>query len=203
MAAITPVFFASVSLMSGIRKIVLPLAVRVAVYASIYVVVRTVLDRPAFPPLLDVISALFSTVPIGFSKHFPPTLARWFGVFALGTVLGVAVGIVVGYFRPIHQAIRFELDFFRSLPATLLVTFILAALGDGQLPRSIPAFYITFFTVTFYVAKEMAFLDRDRIDHLKDMGAPRRLMFAVLYYELLPTIMIASRQAGKRSPCLS
>ncbi len=172
------------------------LVVRVVLYGAIYAGAAALLDRPAFPPIDRIGAALFSDVIRGFAEHFPPTLWRWAAVYALETLAGVAVGIPVGYFGRLHKHARVDLDFFRSLPATILVTFILAAFGDGHIQRSIPTLYITFFTVTFYVSKHVSILERRRIEHLRELGAgPLFIVRHCVFYEVLPAVLVAARQA--------
>lgn len=170
--------------------------VRVLIYTGVYIIVSIIFKRPAFPSISLIFTSTFESVLPGFFKHFPPTLLRWFIVFIVGSISGVALGIPTGYFRSFHKIVRFDIDFFRSIPATIFITFVLAAFGDGHLQRSIPALYITFFTVLFYVSKQASILDRKRIEHLRELGAksPFILQNCVLL-ELMPSIMVAVRQA--------
>jgi NitT/TauT family transport system permease protein len=169
---------------------------RIPIYGLAYYLAHAALNRPAFPGVGRILNAIVRDVLPGFAVHLPATIIRWFLVYVLGLALGLLGGVLIGYFRRLHEAVKFEVDFFRSLPATVLVVFILAAFGDGHIQRSLPAFYITFFTVLFYVAKHMAMLKRTRIEHLVDLGASRAFILRhCVYYELLPVIMVASRQA--------
>ena len=169
---------------------------RILFYFLIYLFISIILDRPAFPKPWKIVENLFTIVLPGFLHHLPATLFRWFIVFFAGSILGFFMGILIGYFKKIHEIVKFEIDFFRSLPATVLIVFLLAAFGDGHLQRSLPVLYITFFTVLFYVAKHMLILNRRRIQHLLDLGASRIFVLRhCVYYELLPVIMVAIRQA--------
>jgi ABC-type nitrate/sulfonate/bicarbonate transport system permease component len=169
---------------------------RLLLYGGIYLAIAAYLSRPAFPPLGNIGRALFGDVIRGFLEHFPATFVRWLMVYALGTTAGVLAGIPLGYFRRIHQHVRIDVDFFRSLPATILTTFILAAFKDGNFQRSLPTLYITFFTVVFYVSKHVSILDYRRIEHLRELGAgPFFIVRHCVLYEVLPAVFVAARQA--------
>jgi NitT/TauT family transport system permease protein len=172
------------------------LTIRIVLYLFAYALVSQSLDRPAFPPLEEIGHALAYDVLRGFSEHLPPTLWRWLVVYCLGTFAGVFFGILLGYWRSVHRHARVDVDFFRSLPATILIIFIMAAFGDGSIQRSLPTLYITFFTVVFYVSKHVAILDRRRIEHLRELGAgPLFVVSHCVFYEVLPAVLVAARQA--------
>jgi len=178
------------------RKIVIITISKIVLYTLVYHLASKALDRPAFPDAWEILHVMINKVLPGFIVHLPATLIRWFAVYMVGLMLGLLGGILIGYFKRIHKTVEFEIDFLRSLPATVLVVFILAAFSDGHIQRSLPALYITFFTVLFYVTKHMAILNRNRIEHLKDLGAGKAFILRhCVYYELLPTMMVAARQA--------
>lgn len=176
----------------------LPTAVgaRLLIYGAFYAALAAALDRPAFPSLGTIANAMLHDVAGGFSEHFPPTFFRWLAVYTIGTGAGVIVGIPLGYSRNIHRHLRMDVDFFRSLPATILTTFILAAFADGHVQRSLPTLYTTFFTVVFYVSKHTSIIDPRRIEHLRELGAgPLFIVRNCVFYEVLPAILVAARQA--------
>lgn len=175
---------------------VLRLAVRLALYTSVYALFQGLMSKPAFPPL----SALLSKgIPRAFAEypyHLFPTLIRWSGVFLLGAIPATFCGGLLGAFPKVHAVLATDIDLFRSVPATAMVMFVMAAFGDNVATRCFPAWYITFFTVLFYVSKHAVAFSRDKVMHLKHLGASQAFIFAnCILPELIQVISVALRQA--------
>lgn len=184
-----------ISRISAIKKITKPL-IHIFAYLILYTIIDYFSDKPAFPSLVLIFKAATTTVYRELLIHFPATLIRWFFVFVLGSFFGVLAGLILGYFYTLHSYLKADIDFFRSLPATALISFVMAAFGDNDAVRSFPAFYITFFTVLFYVAKNAKMLNSPRKRHLAELGASQWFIIRhCIFYELLPSTMIALRQA--------
>jgi ABC-type nitrate/sulfonate/bicarbonate transport system permease component len=179
-----------------IKRLALETGIRMAGYSLVYETVRAIVSKPAFPPLLFIIRTFVNVMPAVAALNIAATLSRWTVLFAVGAFGGTAFGVLVGISRRAHRALATDLDFFRSLPATALLVFFLALFGDGDLARGLPALYITFFTVLFYVAKHVAGIDRDRIRHLRDLGAGWAFIVKhCLLWEVATPAFIAIRQA--------
>jgi len=168
----------------------------VCAYLLVYQVVHMALDKPAYPPLGSILRAATGDAATQMGKHFPVTLQRWALLFVAGCIVGIGSGVLIGYSRRLHRWFFPDVDFLRSLPATAMTFFVLAAFGDGYIARNIPAFYITVFTVMFLVVRHTKKLKRTRENHLRDLGATRWfIIFHCVLYELLSPIMIGVRQA--------
>lgn len=55
--------------------------------------------------------------------------------FAIGSFIGVPLGIFVGYFRHIGEMFEFLIDFFRSIPAAALFPFFIMIFGVGDFSK--------------------------------------------------------------------
>jgi ABC-type nitrate/sulfonate/bicarbonate transport system permease component len=174
------------------------ISVRVVGYGLAYAAISALLLRPAFPPLQSLARSVFTeAVPALFiDLHLPVTVARWAVVFVAGSCIGVAGGVLLGAMPRVHAFLSGDIDFFRSLPATALIIFLLAGFGDSEVSRGFPALYITVFTVLFWVSKHVSSVSSVRLRHLRDLGADFR--FIVLHFlplELRPATLVAVRQA--------
>lgn len=172
------------------------IALRVFAYGLAYSVVSALFSRPAFPPLLALGRSVFTETLPALAIHLPVTVARWSVVFVAGSCVGVAGGLLLGAMPRVHAFLTGDIDFFRSLPATALIIFVLAGFGDSEASRGFPAFYITVFTVLFWVSKHVSSVSSVRLRHLRDLGADFR--FIVLHFlplELRPATLVAVRQA--------
>lgn len=180
----------------GLARSAVLLLLKLACYAGAYAFVAWATDKPALPPLHEVLASASYDQPADLPMHLWFTVKRWLGVYLLGVLIGVPAGVAVGFPRSVHGILKGDLDFFRSLPATALVTFVIAIMGVRPASLAFPAFYITVFTVVYYVAKHAASLKRRRIEHLREMDA--NWFFVVwnaVLLELIEPTLIAARQA--------
>jgi ABC-type nitrate/sulfonate/bicarbonate transport system permease component len=86
-----------------------------------------------FPPLTGIAQRfnelwLFARVP----SDVLPSLARLGAGYALSVVVGVTVGLVLGWSRLTHQAVKPFVEFLRALPAVALIPFGLLVFGVGD-----------------------------------------------------------------------
>ena len=173
-----------------------PWLTRVALYFGAYAIFAAYIDKPAFPSVAQLLEAATGPVREQLVGHLIMTLWRWLKVFSVGVLVAVPCGILMGLVTPIYNRLSPDVDFFRSLPATVLVTFVQAAFGDNEQTRAMPAFHITFFTMLFYVAKHTRLIDKTRLNHLEELGASKLFVFwHCVLNELMPATMVAVRQA--------
>lgn len=181
---------------SRVWRAAVVLTAHVALYVLVYSGVSAILDRPAFPPVERIWRVVTTDLADTLPAHFRATLARWVMVFLTGTLGGLVAGILIGHYDRLHTWLSVDIDFLRSLPATALIAFAVAALGDNEIARALPAFYITFLTLVFYGSKHVRALNRTRIAHLIDLGASRFFVLTrCVIFELLSPLMFGARQA--------
>ena len=60
------------------------------------------------------------------------TLWRFLSGYAIAVVLGITLGVLMGYSRRIYSMFEFLVDFFRSIPATALFPLFLLFFGIGD-----------------------------------------------------------------------
>ena len=169
---------------------------RLGVYLGLYFLASTLLDKPILPPFQSV----FSEVPIFFSPEILDdiyaTYLRWFVIFIFGVSSATFIGLIVSYYPTLARYLSFDVDFWRSLPATALVAFFFALLGDTPVSRVAPAIYITVFTTLYYILKASQEIDRQKMCHLKQLGASNFFIISKWYlFEMMPSIVIAARQS--------
>jgi ABC-type nitrate/sulfonate/bicarbonate transport system permease component len=84
------------------------------------------------PPLREILG-VFAGVWLGprLVEDVLPSLARLLAGFALATVLGVALGVVVGSSRRLRAACEPVLEFLRAIPPPVLVPIFILVAGIG------------------------------------------------------------------------
>ena len=63
------------------------------------------------------------------------TLARLCVAVVFGIIIGVPIGLLMGYYTKLYQVLEVFIDFFRSLPATSLFPLFLLFFGIGNLSQ--------------------------------------------------------------------
>lgn len=174
----------------------LVIILRALCYILVYQILSITINVPAIPSILDLIASIGIVLSMEMSNDWIATIGRWLLVFLISSALGSVTGALLAYKVEIAKMTAFDLDFWRSLPATALVTFFFALGGDNEVTRALPAGYITFFTVIYFTTKAGANLPRVRVDHLSALGASSWFVFRESFlFELFPTIAVACRQA--------
>ena len=86
-----------------------------------------------FPPLPDI-GERFADLWLSdlATEHVLPSLRRLALGYALCVLLGVGLGIVLGVFRLVQQAVQPFAEFLRALPAVALIPFGLLVFGTGD-----------------------------------------------------------------------
>jgi len=96
---------------------------------------------PAFPPPSQIVRSLYETWFSGpvdeffltqeARDDFRPSLTNLFVGWAIASVAGVALGLVLGRFRRLCEVLDPVLQFGRSIPPPTLIPFLLAVLDLG------------------------------------------------------------------------
>ena len=86
-----------------------------------------------FPPLGSIASEFAGLLRSGtLPYHAALTVARMAGGLALASAVMIPVGLLMGYFRSVRQALYVTLEFFRAIPPPAVVPLALVALGLGS-----------------------------------------------------------------------
>ncbi|GAA2176043.1 ABC transporter permease [Agrococcus versicolor] len=107
-------------------------------------VAATVQPNPHLPPpmsILDAARRLFVTGGAYLSPETAwlgnalPTIARALAGFALGSLWGVTLGVVVGLSRPFRVGTGWVIEFLRALPASAVLPLFIVVLGGTDAMR--------------------------------------------------------------------
>lgn len=121
-------------------------------------------------------SAIFASLrqyagPI--SGHAFQTLWTTMAGFAIGVVVGLLLGFLVGSSRLMYTALYPLMVGFNSIPKAALVPVLVVWFGIGTLPAILTAFVICFFPITVNVATGLATIEPELEDVLRALGANR------------------------------
>jgi NitT/TauT family transport system permease protein len=85
------------------------------------------------PQPIDVMLSLYHSLFSGtMFLDIGYTLYRVLVGFAIGTIVGVPLGLLMGYSSKIYNALEFTVEFFRGIPTTALFPLFLLIFGIGD-----------------------------------------------------------------------
>lgn len=121
---------------------------------------------------------------------------RWSTGYAVGCLIGVPVGLILGASPVIYRASFSLIDFFRSLPVTALFPLFLLVFGIGDNSKIAMAFAATVFVVVLNSAYGVVQAQKTRIRAAKVFGAsPWQVFKWVTFFEALPQTLVGMRTA--------
>ncbi len=128
--------------------------------------------------------------------HVFATLGRTFTGYLMAIVIGIPLGLIVGYYEKIYNYAEFIIDFFRSVPATALLPLFLLFFGIGNKSKvAVVVFAASLIIVinTMYGARNIKSL---RIKTAKVFKADRLTLFRkIILPDTLPWIFTGLRVA--------
>ncbi|TVR88881.1 MAG: ABC transporter permease [Spirochaetaceae bacterium] len=109
--------------------------------------------------------------------HAVHTLTTTVTGFAIAVVLGISLGLLVGYSRLAYHALYPIMIGFNSVPKVALVPVLVIWFGIGTVPAVITACAISFFPIVVNVATGLATVEPELEDVLRSLGAKRHDIF--------------------------
>jgi ABC-type nitrate/sulfonate/bicarbonate transport system permease component len=179
-------------------RILIYISIYLGIYELISIYTNTYTEVVAFPDIDKICRDVFNYLKTEQPpfKGYLHTVERWIWFFPIAVVTGFVFGVVASSMKITRGWIGNDLDFWRSLPATLLYFFASALLGDNEITRTMPAWYVTFFTVSYFSFRATVQIDKRRITHLQELGAGWLFVLRhCLIYEVAHTVFIGIRQS--------
>lgn len=122
------------------------------------------------------------------------TMARALAGFAASSVLGISLGLVVGWSRTLYDASEFLIEFFRSLPAAALLPPFLLLFGIGDFSKIALVTFSCTLIVLVYTAAGVKNTSRTRLMVAQMLGATRAQLFSrFILPEALPSVATSLR----------
>ncbi|MGG6270282.1 ABC transporter permease [Leptolyngbya sp. AN03gr2] len=149
------------------------------------------------PTPVDTVTELFNVAfrsEDSLFTDFATTVWRTTQAFAIATVLGVPLGIILGSNERLYRSVEFLIDFFRSTPASALIPMFLLFLGTSDWNKVVIPAFAGFLVIVFNSAYGVMNARQSRILAARVMGASQWDIFKdVLFWESLPQTFIGLR----------
>lgn len=170
----------------------------IVVLALWQIVSMSKIVNPLFlPSPVDVGSTLITLFGSGvFWLDLWSTLLRTLFGFGIAVVLGIPLGILMGYSQRVYDSFEFLIDFFRSIPATAMIPLFTLMFGIGDASKIILISFVSLLIIAFntmYGVKNGKKLRRitGELFGLR----PWKLFTKIIFPEALPYIFVGLRVA--------
>jgi NitT/TauT family transport system permease protein len=153
------------------------------------------IDPKLFPSIQAVVKACIVGLKNGsLQMHMYASFMRVLISFAIGIVLAVVFGFLVGWFRVVRLFLDPVINFFRSLPPIALIPLMIIFFGIGETSKIVVLSYAAFFPAMVVIYQALVGLDPLYIRAGKTLGATNLEIFRkIILPQLVPHIITACR----------
>lgn len=152
-----------------------------------------VMDVPSYvvPAPTEIVAALNRGLSSGlYLRHLGHTLQACLMGFAIGSLIGIALGAVIASFRFAELVVYPYVIMFKSMPKVALAPLFTLWFGLGITSKIVSASIICFFPLLVNTIAGLRSADEDRISLMKSMGAtPFQIFWYLRFPSALPFIM--------------
>ena len=153
------------------------------------------------PPISDVGSAWWELLRNGQLWDNTRASLRRAGLgFSLAVLLGVPLGVLLGWYRWVHQLLDPLLELSRNTAALALLPVFTLLLGIGETSKTAIVVYACFFPVVLNTVSGVRTVDPLLVKAARSLGlSPLQLSRKVVLPSALPTVFTGIRMAGASS----
>jgi ABC-type nitrate/sulfonate/bicarbonate transport system permease component len=150
-----------------------------------------------FSPPLAVLVRLVELARTGvLFEHVGVSLRRILIGFALGSVLGIPIGLLMGNLRFVKRLLEPYTEFFRFIPAIAFLTVAVIWFGIGETSKVFLIVYTTIFIVILNSMAGVLSIPKNKVRAAQCLGASRwQIFFHVSIPATLPFILTGMRIA--------
>ena len=116
--------------------------------------------------------------------------------WSLGLILGIPLGMLMGYFRFVREALDPYIEFFRFIPPIAFVTLAVIWMGPGEASKVALILYTTIFIVTLNTIAGVLSVSEIRLRAAQALGAGRlQVLRTVVVPSTVPYMVTGARLA--------
>jgi ABC-type nitrate/sulfonate/bicarbonate transport system permease component len=124
------------------------------------------------------------------------SLVRIMAGWSLGLVVGIPIGMVMGYFSFVRRLLDPYVEFFRFIPPIAFVTLAVIWLGPGEASKVALILYTTIFIVTINTIAGVLSVSELRLRAAASLGAGRvQTLLTVIFPSTIPYMVTGARLA--------
>lgn len=160
-----------------------------------------VFDPVFVPPLSDDLLVWYELLLDGpLPEHLRASLVRSLSGFGLAIALAIPLGLLIGWYRPVADALTPLLEIFRNTSAVALLPVFTLILGIGETTKITFVLYACSWPILLNTISGVKTVEPLLIKSARSMGlGPARLFQKVILPAAVPTIFTGVRLAGAYS----
>ena len=145
------------------------------------------------PDVLHASNALLSTNSL---LDIWATFYRTVLGFCLATLLGIPLGMLLGSYKPLYEALEMVVDFFRSLPSPAILPLCLLIFGLGDSSKIALTTFVAFWIILINTIHGVWNVPVAHVHVGRVFKATKyQILKYITFYDALPTIFIGLRTA--------
>ncbi|RJR53990.1 MAG: ABC transporter permease [Desulfobacteraceae bacterium] len=154
-----------------------------------------IIDPKLFPSIQAVIKACLAGLQNGsLQMHMYASFMRVLTSFAIGIVMAIVFGFLIGWFRVVRLLLDPVINFFRALPPIALIPLMIIFFGIGETSKIVVLSYAAFFPAMVVIYQALVGLDPVYIRAARTLGATSLEIFRkIILPQLVPHIITACR----------
>jgi len=154
-----------------------------------------VLDPQFWPSPTRVFDSTIESISSGvLLKNAAVTLGRFIVGWGAGALMGLAIGFLLGTFRPVRLALEPLVSALFTVPKLALFPLLLLLFGLGEAPKIILIAMTVFVVVTISTTSAIIAIPAGMKEPLRSFGASKWQMFTHLTFPaVLPEIFVSLR----------
>ena len=154
-----------------LRRIAIPAATVAGLLVAWELVVRLgVVPNFLLPSPTQVVAALMSDAPL-LASHAGTTIVEALLGLLIGVVVGFVAAVLMDRFEPLYLALDPLITISQTIPTVAIAPLLVLWFGYGLAPKIILIVLTTFFPVTVSLVSGFRAVDPDMIDLMRTMGA--------------------------------
>ena len=174
---------------TSVRAVVLPLALAMAVLIAWEMGVTIGNVPEVILPAPSAVAKVIVSQHAILLKHAIPTTLESAGGFAIATLLGIGLAVLITYSTIAREALYPNLVFFQLIPKIALAPLFIIWLGIGPQSRLAFSVFIAFFPIVIATAAGLLSVDRNMVRLCRSLTATQWQVFrGVRFPAALPHI---------------
>ncbi len=177
-----------------VRRTALGIATVVVLLAAWELSAR--LNKTVYVPPVTAIAATFvhEWVSAQFRDQALPSLLRMFAGYAIASTCGVAVGVVIGAYRPLYRLVDPVLQFLRAIPPTAIIPVGILLIGIGDTMKILVIAFGAFWPILVNSVDGARSVPQERLDTARIFGLSRSsTLLTVIFPSALPGVFAGLR----------
>ena len=155
-----------------------PLLISIAIVAVVWEIVGRTMDIIAFPPLTDIFAALWGFLLDGsIVSNLGISLITLAIGMAISMVGGIAIGALMGRFRPVEYALDVYINAAMAAPMVAFVPIFILLFGIGYPTRVLTVVIFAIFPIIVNTFAGIRNVDRSLVEMGRSFGARERQLF--------------------------